>query len=238
MVARLVKRRTHVAAAAMVTGHAATATEEYQLQKSISCNAPPPTPIPPHNPNPTPGLHKEGEERDAFEERVKLGSKVRFDLLTEREQKEWRRRRTAVVHRATEMLARAQLLSSKAKEQKEETGKVSLQQASTAKELSMREAELEAAEEMLQVFTQAQLKLLDAGLEDIPRRFADAVVSGALSVESLYALRLSDGSANINRPARNAWRHSDPVKIVCAIAKTRQRCAARSIGPDAVALLS
>jgi hypothetical protein len=142
------------------------------------------------------------------------------------------------VHRATETLARAQQLSSEAKAQKQQLGEVSMQQASTAKELSVRGAELEAAAEMLQVFTEAQLKLLEAGLEDFPRRFADAVVSGALSVESLYALRLSDGSANINRSARNGWRHSDSVKIVCAIAKTRQRCAARSIRPSPAQLSS
>ena len=165
------------------------------------------------------------EEAGALEDRVRLGSKVRYDLLSEEEQKEWRRRRTAVVHRTAETLQRALKLSEEAKTQKQQLGQVATQQAEKQKELTQRAAELAEAEEMVQAFTDASLILVEAGLEDFPRLFADAVVSGALSVDSLYALRLSDGAANISKPKTKGWRHSETVKIVCAIAKTRQRCA-------------
>jgi len=170
-----------------------------------------------------PRCDAEAEASDAFEKRVQLGSNTRYDLLSESEQREWRKRRTDVVHRAKENLERARQQIVQAKQQTKQVSEVAAQQVSAAKALSMREAELDAAEDMLQVFTHASLKLLEAGLEDFPRLFAEAIISGALSVESLYALRLSDGAANVNRPKTTGWRHSETVKIVCALAKTRQR---------------
>ena len=95
-----------------------------------------------------PMREEEDDGSDAFEERVRLGSKVRYDLLSDEEQKEWR---TEVVHRSTDALRRALKLSEDAKAQKQQQGEVATQQALAAKELAQREAEVAEAKEMLEV---------------------------------------------------------------------------------------
>ena len=68
--------------------------------------------------------------------------------------------------------------------------------------------------------------LEDAGLENFPQLFAEAVVSGSLPLDSLYATKLSDSAMNINRPKAEGYRYSHVYKLVYALASSRPRCGA------------
>jgi hypothetical protein len=68
--------------------------------------------------------------------------------------------------------------------------------------------------------------LEDAGLENFPQLFAEAIVSGSLHLDSLYATKLSDSAMNINRPKAEGFRYSYVYKLVCALASSRPRCGA------------
>ena len=61
------------------------------------------------------------------------------------------------------------------------------------------------------------------GDSDFPRLFAEAIVDDKLSVDSFYALKLADGAANL---WRKSPRYHPVVKIVLALASSRQRAVA------------
>ena len=63
--------------------------------------------------------------------------------------------------------------------------------------------------------------LEDAGLENFPQLWAEAIVSGSLHLDSLYATKLSDSAVNINRSKAEGFRYSQVYKLVCALASSR-----------------
>ena len=71
--------------------------------------------------------------------------------------------------------------------------------------------------------------LEDAGLENFPQLWAEAIVSGSLHLDSLYATKLSDSAVNINRSKAEGFRYSQVYKLVCALASSRPRCGAAPV---------
>lgn len=153
---------------------------------------------------------------------MKLGSHCRYDLLNEVEQVEWRKRRADALKATKRNEMRAVRLTEAAKALHEEGVALAKEQNAQQKQLSAREDELCSKEGVLELFEAAAGILSEAHLSNFPKAFAEAVVSGALHTGSLYAQRLSDAATNLNQAVNRRWMHSESVKIVMAIAKSRQ----------------
>ena len=101
---------------------------------------------------------------------------------------------------------------------KKDAGRAELLHTDLDRELARTKQELSTASSRLEIFEQAAAALADAGLGDIPERFAAGVLSSAIDTSSVFARFLDDQMQNVFHSTPYTHRFKDDVKTWLAAA--------------------
>jgi len=101
---------------------------------------------------------------------------------------------------------------------KQDAGRAELLHTELERELARSKQELSIASSRLEIFEQAAAVLADAGLGDIPERFAAGVLSSAIDTSSVFARFLDDQMQNVFHSTSYTHRFKDDVKTWLAAA--------------------
>lgn len=126
------------------------------------------------------------------------------------------------LHSSDKELLRVRLQYEKASAErkllKEDAGRAELLLTDLDRELARTKQELSTASSRLEIFEQAAAALADAGLGDIPERFAAGVLSSAIDTSSVFARFLDDQMQNVFHSTPYTHRFKDDVKTWLAAA--------------------